>query len=778
MEVIKRSGKKEPVNFGKISARIKNLCSDEERKYVNTDLVAQKTIIQLRTGITTVELDHLSSRICASLATTHYKYSELGGRIAVSNLHKECVTMMGELSLFATIKNLYLYTDIISDLTFQIIEQNKDILEKTIDYDRDFRFDFFGFKTLERAYLLKVNGKIVECPQHMWMRVAVGIHKDDIDAAIETYHLMSQGYFTHASPTLFNSGTKKEQDSSCFLLGTEDSLDGIYKTIWDSAKISKWAGGIGIHVSNIRAKDSIIKGTNGQSSGLIPMLKVYNDTARFINQGGRRNGSIAIYLEPWHADVFDFLEIRKNTGSETERARDLFTALWIPDLFMERVIKNEKWSLMSPDECPGLTDTYGEEFEKLYCQYEQEGNFRKQVDAQEIWYKMMDSQIETGMPYMLSKDHANRKSNQKNIGTIKSSNLCAEIIEYSDSQEYAVCNLASIALPRYIENGKYNFQKLYEVVKVVTRNLNKVIDINYYPCEETRRSNSRHRPIGIGVQGLADVYLKLGYPFESDEAEQLNREMFETIYFAAVEASMDLAKVDGPYETFEGSPFSQGIFQFDMWNVKPTDRWDWNTLRQNVKQYGTRNSLLTALMPTASTSQILGNNECFEPYTSNVYTRKTLAGEFTVVNKYLIDDLYNLGLWNSAMKDKMVFHNGSVQEIEEIPDEIKAKYKTVWEIKQKSIINQAADRGAYVDQSQSMNLHMAEPDYNRQSSAYIYAWKRGLKTLLYYFRSKPAANAKKFTVGVQKKDSNEVKTGEACPYVPGQAPDDCLMCGA
>ncbi|RYZ46217.1 MAG: ribonucleoside-diphosphate reductase subunit alpha, partial [Sphingobacteriales bacterium] len=663
----------------------------------------------------------LAAETAASLAIKHPDYALLASRIAVSNLHKNTLKSFSE-----TMSKLHGYTDLhtgrkvpmIADDVMQIIDDNAELLDSTIIYDRDFGFDYFGFKTLEKSYLLRINGRVVERPQHMYMRVSIGIHKDDIESAIKTYHLMSGRWFTHATPTLFNAGTPKPQMSSCFLLTMkDDSIDGIYDTLKQTAKISQSAGGIGLAIHNIRATGSYIGGTNGTSNGIIPMLKVYNDTARYVDQGGgKRKGAFAIYLEPWHADVFEFLDLRKNHGKEELRARDLFYALWIPDLFMKRVEANGKWSLFCPNEAPGLADCWGEEFEALYERYEQEGRARKTINAQDLWFAVLDAQIETGTPYLLYKDAANSKSNQQNVGTIKSSNLCTEIIEYTSPDEVAVCNLASLALPRFVINGAFDHDKLYEVTYEVTRNLNKVIDNNYYPVPEARHSNLRHRPVGLGVQGLADVFILLRLPFESDLARLLNRNIFETIYFAAMTASMDLAKEQGAYETFQGSPLSKGKFQFDLWNTSPSDRWDWDTLRKNVMEHGVRNSLLVAPMPTASTSQILGNNECFEPYTSNIYSRRVLSGEFIIVNKHLLKDLVQLGMWSNEMKNRIIANNGSIQSITEIPADIRELYKTVWEIKQRSIIDMAADRGAFICQSQSLNLFVDTPSVSRLSS--------------------------------------------------------------
>jgi len=753
MFVIKRDGTRESVKFDKITARVQKLCYGLEPTHVESIKVAMKVIEGLFDGVTTTELDNLAAETAASLTTNHPDYAILASRIAVSNLHKNTTK-----SFSKTMHDLFLYVDpktgqraqLIADDVYEIIQANAQQLDSSIIYDRDFGYDYFGFKTLERSYLLKMNGKIAERPQHMIMRVAVGIHKEDIAAAIETYNLMSERWFTHATPTLFNAGTPKPQMSSCFLLQMQDdSIDGIYNTLKQCAKISQSAGGIGINIHNVRATGSYIRGTNGTSNGIIPMLKVFNETARYVDQGGgKRKGSIAVYLEPWHADIYNFLDIRKNHGKEEMRARDLFTALWIPDLFMKRVEEEGIWSLMCPNECPGLSDCHSEAFEKLYTQYESEGRFRTQIPARELWAAIIESQIETGNPYMLYKDAANSKSNQQNLGTIKSSNLCTEIIEYTAADEVAVCNLASIALPRFVdmEKGEFDHQKLFEVTYVATKNLNKVIDRNYYPVPEARNSNMRHRPVGLGVQGLADAFILMRYSFESEEARKLNSEIFETIYYAALTASKDLAKIDGHYETYPGSPISKGIFQQDMWNVTPSPRWEWDILREEIKKYGVRNSLLMAPMPTASTSQILGNNECFEPYTSNIYSRRVLSGEFVVVNKHLLKDLVKLGLWNDNLKNKIIAANGSVQNIAEIPENIKAIYKTVWEIKQRTIIDMAADRGAYIDQSQSLNLFIQDANFAKLSSAHFYAWKKGLKTGMYYLRTKAAADAIKFTV--------------------------------
>ena len=755
MYVIKRDGRKEPVHFDKITARISKLSFGLNSTFVVPHRVAQAVIQGLYDGVTTTELDELAARTSANMTVVHPEYAVLAARIAVSNLHKNTKKNFSRI-----VEELYNYIDpktnkqapLIADDVFEIIMNNKERLDAAIVHHRDYNYDFFGFKTLEKSYLLKMHGKVVERPQHMLMRVAVGIHKNDIDAAIETYDLMSEKWFTHATPTLYNAGTPKAQLSSCFLLTMkDDSIKGIYDTLKNCAEISQAAGGIGLSIHNVRAKGSYIKGTGGESNGLVPMLQVFNSTARYVDQGGgKRKGAFAIYLEPWHADIFDFLELRRPHGKEEMKARDLFFALWIPDLFMKRVKENGKWSLMCPNECPNLADTYGEEFEALYLQYESEGRFRKQINAQELWFHILDSQTETGTPYMLYKDHVNRKSNQKNLGVIRSSNLCTEIVEYTSADEIAVCNLASINLSRFVENNTFNFDKLYEITYIVTKNLNKVIDVNFYPVPEARNSNMRHRPVGLGVQGLADAFMMLRHAFDSEEARILNKNIFETIYYAALCASKDIAKKDGPYETFKGSPISEGKFQFDLWNVTPTNRWDWETLRKEIMEHGVRNSLLVAPMPTASTSQILGNNECFEPYTSNIYTRRVLSGQFMVVNKHLLRDLIDLGLWSEEMKNAIIANNGSIQSIDGIPQEVKDLYKTAWEIKQRSIIDMAADRGAFIDQSQSLNLFMESPNYKKLTSAHFYAWEKGLKTGMYYLRSRPAVDPIKFTVDVEK----------------------------
>jgi ribonucleoside-diphosphate reductase alpha subunit len=786
MYVIKRNGLKESVKFDKITARIQKL-SYGLSPLVDVFDLAMKTIEGIYDGVSTTELDNLAAETAASLTTRHPDYALLASRIAVSNLHKNTTKSFSQ-----TMRKLHQYVDdvtskpmpLIADDVMEIIEKNADLLDSTIIYDRDFAFDYFGFKTLERSYLLKVNGKIVERPQHLYMRVAIGIHKDDLEQAIKTYNLMSERWFTHATPTLFNAGTPKPQLSSCFLLTMkEDSIDGIYDTLKQTAKISQSAGGIGLAIHNIRATGSYIGGTNGTSNGIIPMLRVFNDTARYVDQGGgKRKGAFAIYLEPWHADVFSFLDLRKNHGKEELRARDLFYALWIPDLFMKRVEENGDWTLMCPNECPGLSDCFGEAFENLYVQYEREGRGRKTIKAQELWFAILDAQIETGTPYLLYKDAANSKSNQQNLGTIKSSNLCTEIIEYTDANEVAVCNLASLALPRFVKDGRFDFEKLYEVTYQVAVNLNKVIDVNYYPVPEAERSNLRHRPIGLGVQGLADVFIMLRLPFESDLARMLNKNIFETIYFAAMTASKDLARRDGYYETFPGSPLSMGMFQFDLWGVEASDRHDWESLRKEVIQYGVRNSLLVAPMPTASTSQILGNNECFEPYTSNIYTRRVLSGEFVIVNKHLLKDLVALGLWTNDMKNKIISANGSIQNIVEIPEDLRELYKTVWEIRQRTLIDMAADRGAYICQSQSLNLFVSNPTASKLTSMHFYAWKKGLKTGMYYLRTQAATQAVQFTVEKQASADVPASKQDQEPEPPQGAvctmQDGCISCGS
>ena len=789
MYVVKRDGRKEAVKFDKITARIMKMCYGLD-PMVSPEAVAMKVIEGIYDGVSTTDLDNLAAEVAAAKTIDHPDYALLASRIAVSNLHKETKKTFSEV-----MEDLYSYIDpktgqrasLLADDVYEIVMNNRDILDSSIIYDRDFRYDYFGFKTLTRSYLMKLNGQIAERPQQMLMRVSVGIHKNDIQEAIKTYNLMSEGWFTHATPTLFNSGTPKPQMSSCFLLTMKsDSISGIYDTLKASAQISQSAGGIGLAIHDIRATGSYIKGTNGTSNGIVPMLRVFNDTARYVDQGGgKRKGSFAIYLEPWHADVYDFLDLKKNHGKEEQRARDLFYALWIPDLFMKRVKENGDWTLMCPHECPGLSETHSAEFEALYTRYEREGKGRKTIKAQDLWFKILESQIETGTPYMLYKDAANTKSNQQNLGTIKSSNLCTEIIEYTAPDEIAVCNLASIALPKYVtEEGTFDHNKLFEVTYQATVNLNKIIDENYYPVEEARNSNVRHRPIGLGVQGLADAFIMLKYPFESEEARALNREVFETIYYASMTASKDLAKVQGAYETFEGSPVSKGVFQFDMWNVTPTNRWEWDVLKEEVKTYGVRNSLLLAPMPTASTAQILGNNECFEPYTSNIYTRRVLSGEFIVVNKHLLKDLVKEGLWNKDMRQKIMASNGSIQNISEIPQYLKELYKTAWEISQRAIIDLAADRGAYICQSQSLNVFMENANFGKLTSMHFYGWEKGLKTGMYYLRTKAATDAIKFTVDksvveesvAQSITNQSIEDQQAAIACSLDNPEGCEMC--
>ena len=815
MFVVKRDGHKEPVMFDKITARIKKLCYGLN-PLVDPVRVSMRVIEGLYDGVTTSELDNLAAEVAATMTTTHPDYANLASRISVSNLHKNT-----KKSFSQTMDDLYNYVNprtnkkapLLSDEVYKVIKKNAEKLDSTIIYNRDFNYDYFGFKTLERSYLLKLNGVTVERPQHMLMRVSIGIHLDDLDAAIETYTLMSKKYFTHATPTLFNSGTPKPQLSSCFLLTMQDdSIDGIYNTLKQTAKISQSAGGIGLSIHNIRATGSYIAGTNGTSNGIVPMLRVFNDTARYVDQGGgKRKGSFAIYIEPWHSDIFDFLELKKNHGKEEMRARDLFYAMWIPDLFMKRVESNEDWTLMCPNECPGLYDTHSEEFEKLYLKYEKDQKGRKTIKARELWEKILEAQIETGTPYMLYKDACNRKSNQKNLGTIRSSNLCTEILEYTSKDEIAVCNLASIALPMFVKNNSFDHKELFKVTKRVTKNLNKVIDRNYYPVKEAENSNFRHRPIGLGVQGLADTFIKLRMPFTCDDAKTLNQEIFETIYFAALTASMEEAIKEGAYKSYKGSPISKGEFQHNMWGIKDDElsgRWDWDGLRKEIKKNGVRNSLLVAPMPTASTAQILGNNECFEPYTSNIYTRRVLSGEFIVVNKHLLEDLVKLGLWTEELKQELMKANGSIQHIDGIPEDIKELYRTVWELKMKDVIDMARHRGYFIDQSQSLNLFMEGATMAKLTSMHFYAWKSGLKTGMYYLRTKSAVDAIKFTLDNTKKEEKvkeEVAatasvaepppTADAVSQIPvepltaeelkemieknkNDEGDDCLMCGS
>lgn len=823
MFVIKRDGSQEEVSFDKILHRIKKVSDGLE---VNVHEITQKVCSRIHNNVNTHELDEFASQLCSSLIIEHPDYGKLASRLVISNHQKRTSPSFSE-----TISILYdnnnfegVHSPIISEELYEITMKNKEKLNDYIDYERDFLIDYFGFKTLERAYLLKKDDKIIERPQHMWMRVALGIHGWDFKEALETYDLLSQKFFTHATPTLFNAGTPRSQMSSCFLLDIEDSIKGIYENLTDCAQISKYAGGIGINVHDIRCKDSVIRGTNGKTDGIIPMLRVYNATARYVNQSSKRLGSIAVYIEPWHGDIMDWLELRKNHGAEEERARDLFYALWIPDLFMERVQNDEMWSLMCPDICKGLSTSYGDDFKKLYLKYEKEGKFIKQVKAQQIWYKILEAQIETGTPYMAYKDAVNLKSNQKNIGTIKSSNLCIEINEFTSPDEIAVCNLASICLPMFVdydEDGKpiYNYKKLHHITKVITKNLNKIIDKNFYPVDKAWRSNMRHRPTGIGVQGLADTFIKMRVAFDSKEAKDINKKIFETIYHGSLESSMEISKkrkrlyeemrmlstdgnlsdnmekikdiedyldlnewerkltkkYKGAYSTFEGSPISKGLFQFDMWNIKPTEgMYDWDVLREEINENGVRNSLLVALMPTASTSQIMGNNEAFEAITSNIYKRKTLAGEFIVINKFLIEDLVKLNIWNKEVREKIIINEGSIQNIEEIPEEIRKLYKTVWEIKQKDVIDLAADRAPFICQTQSMNLFVADPNPNLLTKMHFYTWKKGLKTGMYYLRTRPKATTQQFTIDPTKSKSNISKRS----VVTAEEPEECLNCGA
>uniref|UniRef100_A0A6C0JGB5 ribonucleoside-diphosphate reductase n=1 Tax=viral metagenome TaxID=1070528 RepID=A0A6C0JGB5_9ZZZZ len=805
MYVTKRNGKREIVSFDKILNRIKRLgqfnfdrVGSKDAIKINYTSLVMKVIDQLYDGISTTQIDELSAEQCASMASIHPDYSILAGRITVSNHHRSTSDSFKEV-----MTQLYEYRDkqdkhspLVTEQVVKIAQKYEEEFDTFIGYNRDYLIDYFGFKTLERAYLMKINQKTVERPQHMWLRVAIGIHGDNFTRIKETYEYMSNKYFTHATPTLFNAGTPCPQLSSCFLLAMEsDSMDGIYNTLKDCAMISKWAGGIGLHIHNIRASGSKIRGTNGESSGICPMLRVFNNTAKFVNQGGKRNGSFAIYLEPWHADIEVFLQMRKNHGDEELKARDLFYALWVPDLFMERVKADGQWTLMCPDECPGLADVYGTEFNTLYAKYESEGKGRKTVKARELWFQVLDAQMETGTPYICYKDAANKKSNQKNLGTIKSSNLCSEIIEYSDENESAVCNLASIALPTFIdmtdpENPVFDFEKLHAVAKIVTYNLNKIIDVNYYPTEKTRRSNMRHRPIGIGIQGLADVFMMMNLAFAGDTAKQMNKDIFETIYHGALEQSCEMAKTEGAYETFPGSPASEGILQFDLWiseesqkngqkngsifeNGHPNNRYDWSGLKASIIMVGLRNSLLLAPMPTASTSQILGFNECIEPITSNIYNRRTLAGEFILANKYLMNDLIKLDLWNEKIKNNIIANHGSVQHIDIIPLEIREKYKTVWEIPMKTLIDMAADRGVYICQSQSLNLWLEDPNYSNLTSMHFYSWSKGLKTGIYYLRRRGRHQAQQFTIEPEKKDLGE-NSGE----YSGESEEICEMCSA
>ena len=806
MRVIKRNSEMEDVSFDKVLNRLKNL-SDELT--IDVSEIAQKVCTRIYDGVKTYELDELAAYLCSSMSIEHPDYSILASRIIVSNHHKNTSPSFSETVhiLYNNVDNHDNHTPLVSEELYNIVVRNKEKLNTHIDYQRDYLFDYFGFKTLERAYLLRLNKRIIERPQHMWMRVAIGIHGNDIKEVLQTYDLMSKKYFTHATPTLFNAGTNRPQLSSCFLCSiNDDSVTGIFDSLKEVALISKYAGGIGLHIHQIRANGSHIRGTNGTSNGIIPMLRVFNNTARYIDQAGKRLGSIAVYLETWHSDIESFLELKKNHGSEEDRCRDLFLALWISDLFMERVKNEGKWSLMCPDKCRGLSDVYGDDFKKLYEQYESEGKYTKQVNAQDLWFKILEAQIEQGVPYILYKDAANKKSNQKNLGTIKSSNLCAEVLIYSSPEETGVCNLASICLPSYVEDGIFNFEKLHDITKVITKNLNKVIDKNFYPIEKARVSNLKHRPIGIGVQGLADVFIKLRFPFESENAKQLNKDIFETIYHAAVEASMELSKkrfniinnikninnkiLDedinnyvnefeknianpkyiGAYSSFEGSPISQGLFQFDLWNAEPSTRYDWDKLRSDIICYGVRNSLLLSPMPTASTSQIMGFNESFEPFTNNIFQRKTLSGEFIIINKYLINDLISKGLWNKELKDTIILHEGSVQNIPEIDDELKTIYKTAWEIKQRNIIDMSVDRGQYICQTQSLNIFMEEPDFQKLSSMHFYGHSKGLKTGSYYLRTRPKAKTQQFTI-----DPDFAKKKRRCVEDNG---DTCVLCSS
>jgi ribonucleotide reductase alpha subunit len=825
MHVIKRNGKSEELSFDKILNRIRKL-GLEDNIHINYQSLVMKVIEQLYDNISTTEIDELAAQQCAAMSTNGPDYAKLAGRIVVSNHQKNTMPLF-----FDAMQKLYEFKDIhgvhyplVSETFWEFVNMHKDVLNKMIDHNRDYLFDYFGFKTLERAYLIKVGDKIIERPQHMWLRVAIGIHGDKnnenaLSLIKETYDLMSQKYFTHATPTLLNAGTPRSQLSSCYLIGMEDdSVEGIYNTLKDCALISKYAGGIGLHIHNVRAKNSYIRGTNGKTDGIVPMLKVFNNTARYINQSGKRNGSFAIYLEPWHADIEDFLELKKTHGDEDMKARDLFYALWISDLFMERIKNNGKWSLMCPDECPGLSDVYGEQFVALYERYEKEGKVRKTILARDLWFKVLNAQMNAGTPYLLYKDAVNKKTNQQNLGTIKSSNLCVEIAEYSDDKETAVCNLASIGLPMFVneETKQFDYEKLHEVTKVVANNLDRVIDINFYPTDKTKRSNFRHRPIGIGVQGLADTFALMDVPFHSDEAKEINRLIFETIYHASLEKSNEIAierkanilkkmknsryllnfleflnewEYDafiksspncipnnhlGAYSTFAGSPASKGILQFDMWSITPTERYDWSLLKESIQQHGIRNSLLVAPMPTASTSQILGFNECFEPFTSNIYSRNTLAGEFIVINKYMMKELIDLDLWNEQIKNNIIANKGSIQQLTMVPEHIRNKYKIVWEIPMKHIIDMAADRGAYVCQSQSMNLWIEDPNYNTLTSMHFYAWSKGLKSGIYYLRRKAKHQAQQFTIEPEQKNTEDKIEDK----IEDNKDEICEMCSA
>lgn len=824
MKVFKRTGDEEDVSFDKVLRRLQHLSNDLD---VDVFDISQKVCSRIYNGVKTSELDELAAQLCSSMMIDNPDYGDLAARIIISNHHKNTSPSFSE-----TIQILYDNKDVegnssplVNDNLYNVVMKNKEKLNSYIDHNRDYTLDYFGFKTLERSYLTKVNGVIVERPQYMWMRVALGIHDDDFKDALQTYDLMSKKYFTHATPTLFNAGTRHQQMSSCYLVGMEsDSLDGIYNTVKDCALISKYAGGIGLHIHNVRAKGSYIRGTNGRSTGIVPMLRVLNNTARYVDQGSRRLGSFAMYLETWHADIESFIQLRKNHGSEEQRCRDLFLALWVSDLFMERVKNNGIWSLMCPDKCKGLSDCYGEEFTKLYKHFEEKEMYVKQVNAQDLWFKILECQIEGGTPYILYKDAANLKSNQKNLGVIKSSNLCCEIMEYSDKEETAVCNLASVCLPTYVKKlddlYSFDYDLLHATVKVITKNLNKIIDRNFYPTPKTRRSNLRHRPVGMGTQGLADVFAMLHIPFESDEAKEINKNIYETIYHAALETSMEISKkrndiihtlksngdeiigsventnylklnefeeshlsntlYPGSYVSFEGSPASQGILQFDLWNVQPSERYNWGKLKQDIIEHGLRNSLLVAPMPTASTSQIMGFNESFEPFTNNLFKRKTLSGEFVVMNKYLIRELIDRGLWNTQLKDTILLNEGSVQNIDVIPEDLKSVYKTVWEIKQKALIDLSIQRGPYICQSQSLNIFMEEPDFKKLSSMHFYGWSNGLKTGSYYLRTRPRVKTQKFTIDPNMKrneTTNENKTREPVMDNDDDA-DGCLTCSA
>jgi ribonucleoside-diphosphate reductase alpha chain len=795
MKIQKRNGKIENLSLNKITYRLRKICNDKKLgklKNIDPDFISQKVVNMIYDGISTSEIDELTSQITIALATENPEYGSVSSRVIISNMQKntmECFSEVMEL-LYNNVDINGERSPIVSDEFIKVVRDNKDIIDFEIDYDRDYNFEYFGYKTLEKSYLNKIYRRdgtrfdIVERPQHLFMRVAIGIHFTDIEKVIETYNLMSQGYFTHATPTLFNAGSVKPQLSSCFLLdGGVDSIDGIYKNITDCAKISKWSGGIGFHIHNIRSAGSSIRGTNGTSDGIIPMLRVYNNTARYVNQGGKRAGSFAAYLEPWHADIMPFLDLKKNHGSEEDRARDLFYALWIPDLFMKKVDSDDDWYLMCPDESPGLSDVYSEKFDELYNKYVEEGKYKEKVKARDVWQKIVTSQIETGGPYMLYKDACNEKSNQKNLGTIKSSNLCSEITLYTSPDEVAVCNLASVALPKFVKQrtntfslDNYDFEELHRVTKIVIKNLDKVIDRNFYPVSEAKNSNMLHRPLGLGVQGLADTYMKLRIPFDSEEATLLNRHIFEVIEHACIESSMEIAKINGPYSTFKGSPVSNGEFQHNLWGVddsKLLRGFDWDTLRAQVMEHGIRNSMLTALMPTASSAILLGNSECFEQYQSNIFIRRTMSGEFPVVNKFLVEDLLELDLWDKSMRDTIIRDGGSVQNIDSIPEEIKRIYKTVWETSQKSVINQSADRAIFIDQSQSLNLYISEPTYKKITSMHFYAWNKGLKTGQYYLRTRPAVQAIQATIEVAK--SNEVKPETKVREV--ECTDDiCIMC--